>query len=105
MGDKLFDTQPLLPERPEFSDRTGRPVSKRTLAQREKERRRLQAMHARHGHGPEGRTCRDCMFLERHRFNKTYLKCRRYNVTSSEATDWRASWPACGAFQREGAPR
>jgi hypothetical protein len=99
MADRLFDTQALIPARPAASARTGRPVSARTLAQRDSERRRLGAMHARHGHGPEGQTCRNCAFLERHTYAKTYLKCRRYNVTSSEATDWRAKWPACGAFE------
>jgi hypothetical protein len=99
MADTLFDTHPLIPATDLVSPRTGRPVSKRTLAQRASERRRLAFMHASHGHGPEGVSCRDCVFLERHRYTKTYLKCRRYNVTSSEATDWRASWPACGAYQ------
>ena len=99
MDDKLFDTEPLLPERPPVSTRTGRPLSKRTLAQRDSERRRLGAMHARHGHGPEGQTCRNCTFLLRRGYTKSILKCRRYNVTSYEATDWRAGWPACGAFQ------
>jgi hypothetical protein len=102
MNETLFDIQPLLTPRDETSPLTGRPVSKRTLAQRTSERRRLATMHARHGHGPEGVSCRNCIFLERHRYTKTYLKCRRYNVTSSEATDWRASWPSCGAFEHIG---
>lgn len=96
---ELFDTEPLIPRCSPVSERTGQPLSKRTLAQRDAERRRLNAMHARFGHGPEGQACRDCVFLLRQRYTKTILKCRRYNVTSSEATDWRARWPACGAFQ------
>lgn len=100
MDDTLFDTEPLIFGRPVISKRTGQPVSKRTLAQRQSERRRLGLMHARHGHGPEGQICRECLFLQRVGRARTYLKCRGYNVTRSEATDWRAGWPACGAFQK-----
>lgn len=99
MDDTLFDIQPLIFGKPATSTRTGKPLSKRTLAQRASARRRLGLMHARHGHGPDGQTCKNCRYLTRIRYANTYLKCSRYNVSSSEATDWRARWPACGAFK------
>lgn len=102
MGDDtLFDTEPLILTFGEgrVSARTGRPLSKRTLAQRASERRRLATMHGKHGHGPDGQTCKSCAFLKRHAgAGSSWLKCRRYGVTRSEASDWRAKWPACGAF-------
>lgn len=30
----------------------------------------------------------------------SFLKCKLAGVTSSEASDWRAKWPACGAWRR-----
>lgn len=63
---------------------------------------RLAKMHQRYGRGPEGVTCKDCVFLERHRPGRTsFLKCRRAGVSASNATDWRAKWSACGAYEVE----
>jgi len=94
-------------------------VSKRTEADRQGQLRRLGSMHAKHGHGPEGVTCKECAHLIRKAAHggmsqrsaeragqvlhgKTFLKCELYNVNGYEGSDWRAFWPACGQLQREG---
>lgn len=74
-------------------------VTKRTIVQAERARRRIGRMHAKHGHGPEGATCADCSYFRRYKTNRVYFKCQLYGVSRSEATDWRAGWPACGLFQ------
>ena len=103
MADRLFDLQPTFgrPVREMVSQRTGKPLSKRTLAARALEQKRLGKMHGLHGHGPEGQTCKGCVHLLR----GGYLKCELYGVTSCESSDWRAKWPACGKFKAtDGAP-
>lgn len=78
-----------------------RPCSKRQAAWHRRASERLGAMHRAYGRGVEGVPCRHCHFLIRVRFSKDYLKCKKAGVTSSEATDWRATWQSCGAYQRE----
>lgn len=60
--------------------------------------RKIDAMHRRFG--PHvGKQCRDCIHLiggEYH--NRRYYKCKVYGISRSEATDWRLSYPACGAY-------
>lgn len=55
------------------------------------------------GAGPEGRTCKDCVRLRANvtGSRRTYYKCGFYGVSSSEATDWRLRWPACGIFEED----
>lgn len=82
-------------------------VSKRQLLWREGAQRRLGAMHGRHGHGPEGQTCRGCAHLVRKggyggARNKSFLKCELYNRDGFEGTDWQARWLACGAYKTGG---
>ena len=57
--------------------------------------KRIRDMHALYGR-IDGRTCRRCAHLLRFRRNNTYLKCELNRITHGPATDWRASWPACG---------
>jgi hypothetical protein len=81
-------------------------VSARTQRDREGQLRRLATMHGRHGHGAEGQTCRGCAHLIHKRTGRRggyhddarFLKCELYNAEGYEGTDWRAKWPACGAF-------
>lgn len=64
---------------------------------------RRQKMRLRYGPGPEGRTCKPCQFLIRvGHHDGAYLKCEKAGISSSEATDWRAGWPACGAYVHDG---
>jgi hypothetical protein len=65
---------------------------------RHAERRRQALMVARCGPGPAA-TCEACFFLKRTGYSKVYLKCARYGDSRSEATDWRAKWPACGGYR------
>ncbi len=61
---------------------------------------RLSKMHQRYGR-IDGQTCKTCAFLERHgrARHKSWLKCRKSTVSMSDATDWRAGWTRCGAYE------
>jgi hypothetical protein len=60
---------------------------------------RVYRMHAIHGHGPEGRTCKGCSHLiHQGHHDYVYIKCELYGNTMGSGTDWRQKWPACGAF-------
>jgi len=92
MSDRLFDLEPVI----------ACQVSARQLTERRRAIARIQNMHARHGHGPDGVTCGDCVHLVRRRGGtRSYLKCERYGITRSDASDWRKRWPACGAVKSE----
>lgn len=58
---------------------------------------RLLDMHRLYGASP-GNICKNCGHLERHRQGARWLKCGKARKTASRATDWKASWPACGLF-------
>ncbi len=75
-------------------------VSDRTMRDRRRAAERLHVMHIAHGKGPEDRLCRGCVSLTRHGY-RGFLKCARYRVSSSEATDWRAKWRSCGAYEEK----
>lgn len=69
---------------------------------------RLATMHQRYGRGLEGRPCRGCAFLIHGGGSdrKSFLKCQKAGVSHSEATDWRAKWASCGAYEaRSGGER
>ena len=51
-----------------------------------------------HGHGPEGATCASCGSLVHGGTRGEHLKCTLRGVSSSERTDHRAGWPACGRY-------
>jgi hypothetical protein len=63
---------------------------------------RRKKMQDNHGPGPAGVTCKDCLFLIRTGGHKTFLKCKKYGVSSADSTDWRQKWPSCGAYQQRG---
>ena len=44
--------------------------------------------------------CRDCDHLKSYTANRKYYKCECYGDTSSEATDWRVGWIACGLYNK-----
>lgn len=55
-------------------------------------------MHLVYGQHPTAH-CRDCTnLLTRAAGSQTVRKCTLFADTRSAATDWRLSWPACGAF-------
>lgn len=66
--------------------------------------RKIEAMHLRYGVGPQDAKCGDCDNCVYHRYDKRYYKCRLYGTSSSESTDWRVRWPACGMFNKEPEP-
>ena len=59
--------------------------------------RKLAAMHKEYGKA-HGYKCGDCPHLTRSgtRPGVMHYKCKAYGISSSEATDWACSWPACG---------
>ena len=60
--------------------------------------RKIEYMHMLFGK-KQGRTCKECMSFERLRAGKRiHPKCLRYGVTLSSASDWKASYEACGAI-------
>ena len=61
--------------------------------------KRITIMHKMYGISA-GHTCGKCALMLRRKFSATYLKCSRSTMTRGAATDWRASWPACGLFQQ-----
>jgi hypothetical protein len=63
----------------------------------EKHRRKtIDQMIRLHGAG-EG-TCGDCAHLKTRDFGRNrYFKCDRCRMSASANTDWRKTWPACGA--------
>jgi hypothetical protein len=60
--------------------------------------RRIVCMHKRFG-VVDDRKCKDCAFLIKQGYNRSYYKCIKYGDTRSEATDWRLGWTACGLWE------
>ena len=61
---------------------------------------KIALMHQFFGKG-EG-VCKDCNHFLREQYrSKTYRKCDVYGITNSEASDWKASYQACGLFNKE----
>lgn len=56
-------------------------------------------MHARFGTA-EG-ICKHCSNFQRWLGNKLVRKCRIYGVSHSEATDWNATFNACGMYNKD----
>lgn len=61
--------------------------------------RKIDLMHQLFGK-TEG-LCRDCCHYQRYHYrDKPYRKCEVYGMTASEASDWKASYPGCGLFNK-----
>lgn len=74
--------------------------STRTQAWHRRARERQGKMRLRYGAGPEGQCCRGCVHLIHVSPGaRAFLKCNLSSRSHSEASDWRAKWPACGAYQ------
>ena len=59
--------------------------------------RKIDLMHKMFGKAEQ--LCKDCGHFLREKYRgKTYRKCEVYGVTNSEASDWNASYQACGLF-------
>lgn len=61
--------------------------------------RKIDLMHAKFGKTPY-KTCEDCCYFRLHIYNRVYFKCEVYGDSSSEATDWRKGYPACGLYNK-----
>ena len=59
---------------------------------------KIDAMHRLYRKKP-GARCKECCNLQRYIAGvHIVLKCKAYGATSSEATDWRANFTACGLY-------
>lgn len=45
--------------------------------------------------------CRECKNLCSYSANRKWYKCSVYGETSSDASDWRLSYTACGMFNKD----
>lgn len=72
----------------------------------------LNAMHAAHGQGPQGRTCGECAFcIDQRRHHKslgsvTHYVCRQAPTRTTAHGEvrrphWIKAWAACGQFQQK----
>lgn len=59
--------------------------------------RKIDAMHAAYGATP-GKCCAECCNIVKVRAGRVYYKCAWYGKSSSEASDWRLHYAACGKF-------
>ena len=67
-----------------------------------KSERKIGFMHSIFGCDTENRKCKDCMhFTRQWRGRRLVRKCDVYGESSSSATDWNASFSACGCFNRK----
>lgn len=92
-GDMLFDGYPDPSERP-----------KKTAGQRRKERQQAiidSGFHplTRLPLANNGKTCQTCVHCVFRRYNHAYPKCDQTSMSSSEASDCRAGWPACISYK------
>lgn len=61
--------------------------------------RKIDLMHEQFGKSEN--LCKECAHFLRERYrDKAYRKCEVYGVTSSEASDWKAAYQACGLFNQ-----
>lgn len=63
-------------------------------------RRKIELMHQMFGK-IEGKQCLDCSHLCSYTQSRKWYKCEVYGLSSSEASDWRLKYPACGLFNKE----
>ena len=61
--------------------------------------RKIDFMHKLFGELPD-RKCKDCPYLVSHTANRKYYKCEVYGNTSSDASDWRLKYTACGLIDK-----
>lgn len=76
-----------------FSGKESRAGRTRRLANT-----RLAKMRQTYGRKDDAK-CGECANLIAFRQSRTWFKCKVYGVSSSEASDWRKKWPACGKFE------
>ena len=56
-------------------------------------------MRGRYGWPKDSVTCGDCAHLVTRSYTNTYFKCGLYSTSKSATSDFRKSWPGCGAFE------
>jgi hypothetical protein len=85
----------------EVPDRALTPLERRRLEARHREgpKYRANGYAAPPGSGPDGKTCKGCLWFRRNEtYNRTFLKCGHESApkwTHSYGTDIRATAPAC----------
>ena len=67
-----------------------------------KSQRPIRRMQGKHGMPAHGVTCGECAFLKTQNYGtRSFFKCALYSMSKSEASDFRKSWPGCGAFKEK----
>lgn len=63
--------------------------------------RKVDLMHRTFGRD-DAHQCRECSNILRDYYHdRTYIKCRVYGCTNSEASDWALKWTACGMYNKK----
>jgi hypothetical protein len=52
-----------------------------------------------YGKGPDGKRCKQCVYIYAKSYSKTYYKCAKRPDTNGPATDHRVNWFACAKFE------
>ena len=60
----------------------------------------IEIMHSMFGEFPEHK-CGECSNLYKNTYSRSYWKCGVWGQSSSESSDWRKKWTACGMFCKE----
>lgn len=60
----------------------------------------IEIMHQMFGELPEHK-CGECSNLVTHTYNKVFRKCLVWGESSSESSDFRKKWTACGMFCKD----
>jgi hypothetical protein len=59
--------------------------------------KRMKLMLQVYGAGPANEVCGNCDHFIQHKQSKSWFKCD-LTAPGGPATDWRATWPACGRY-------
>lgn len=92
MNGELFELHPCMPKA--HNAKEGRGSRWRRMASI-----RLNKMYRRFGMGPQQTKRKTCAHLQRHKGGHSWMKCSKSWVSGSDASDWRAGWAACGAYE------
>ena len=82
-----------------FAQKAARRAKARKIGPAERATLQIGKMHETYGI-TEGETCKNCVdFIHIRPGQNIYRKCKRFGISHGPATDWKASYPACGKFQ------
>ena len=63
---------------------------------------KIELMYELFGRSDSETVCAECKHFRRmNHHDKTYRKCEVYGITTSESSDWRSGYVACGLFNKD----